>query len=133
MRRTRVATRTLTGLVRSCLLTLVIAAVPAAAHHSATMFDRDHARVVEGKVKEFQWTNPHAWLQLDAADAEGKPVEWSIELGGINSLARSGYRPGTFKPGDTVAVFLAPHVDGVPAGVYIGARLQDGTVLGRMP
>jgi hypothetical protein len=97
------------------------------------MFDREHARVIEGTVKEFQWTNPHAWLQLDAADGQGKSVEWSIEMGGINSLARSGYRPGTFKPGDTVAVFLAPHADGVPAGLYIGARLQDGTVLGRMP
>jgi len=118
---------------RSWLVALALAAVPAVAHHSATMFDRDHARVVEGHVKEFQWTNPHAWLQLDSADAQGTSVEWSIELGGINSLARGGYRPGTFKPGDAVAVFLAPHVDGVPAGLYIGARLADGTVLGRMP
>jgi hypothetical protein len=95
------------------------------------MFDRARARVVAGTVKQFQWTNPHAWLQLEAADGDTK-VEWSIELGGINSLARSGYRPGTFKPGDAVSVFLAPHVDGVPAGLYIGARLPDGTVLGRM-
>lgn len=114
-------------------LALALAALPAVAHHSATMFDRDHARVVEGKVKEFQWTNPHAWLQLDTTDAQNQSLEWSIEMGGINSLARSGYRPGTFKPGDSVAVFLAPHVDGVPAGLYIGARLADGTVLGRMP
>jgi len=121
------------SLIRAVLLALAVATGPAAAHHSATMFDRDHARVVEGTVKEFQWTNPHAWLQLDAAGEQGKPVEWSIEMGGINSLARSGYRPGTFKPGDKVTVFLAPHIDGVPAGLYIGARLPDGTVLGRMP
>ena len=80
-----------------------------------------------------QYTNPHAWLQLEAADANGKPVEWSIEMGGINSLARGGYRPSTFKPGDPVSVYLAPHMDGVPAGLYIGARLNDGTVLGKMP
>ena len=103
----------------------------AVAHHSATMFDRTHARLVEGTVKQFQWTNPHAWLQLETASGDAK-IEWSIELGGINSLARSGYRPSTFKPGDTVSVFLAPHVDGVPAGLYIGARLPDGTVLGRL-
>jgi hypothetical protein len=84
-------------------------------------------------VKEFQWTNPHAWLQVDVVGDDGKAVEWSVEMGGINSLARSGYRPGTFKPGDAVAVHLAPHVDGVPAGLYIGARLEDGSVLGRMP
>lgn len=113
------------------IATALLVCAAAAAHHSATMFDRTQARVVAGTVKQFQWTNPHAWLQLEAADGDAK-VEWSIELGGINSLARSGYRPGTFKPGDTVSVFIAPHVDGVPAGLYIGARLADGTVLGRM-
>ena len=121
------------SLAAACLALATLAAGSAAAHHSATMFDRDQARVVTGKVKEFQWTNPHAWLQLEAADANGKPVEWSIEMGGINSLARGGYRPSTFKPGDPVSVYLAPHMDGVPAGLYIGARLNDGTVLGKMP
>jgi hypothetical protein len=120
-------------LVAAGLALATLLAGSAAAHHSATMFDRDHARVVTGKVKEFQWTNPHAWLQLEAADANGKPVEWSVEMGGINSLARGGYRPSTFKPGDPVSVYLAPHMDGVPAGLYIGARLNDGTVLGKMP
>jgi hypothetical protein len=105
----------------------------ALAHHSANMFDRERARTIDGTVKEFQWTNPHAWLQVDVVDAQGKTVEWSVEMGGINSLARNGYRPGTFKPGAAVSVHLAPHVDGVPAGLYIGARLADGSVLGRMP
>ena len=115
------------------LVLATLIAGSALAHHSATMFDRDRARVVAGTVKEFQWTNPHAWLQVESADATGKPVEWSIEMGGINSLARSGYRPSTFKPGDSVSIYLAPHMDGVPAGLYIGARLGDGTVLGKMP
>jgi hypothetical protein len=105
----------------------------AVAHHSANMFDRERARTIDGTVKEFQWTNPHAWLQVNVVDDQGKTVEWSVEMGGINSLARSGYRPGTFKPGDAVSVHLAPHIDGVPAGLYIGARLGDGSVLGRMP
>jgi hypothetical protein len=110
-----------------------LAAGTALAHHSANMFDRARARTIEGTVKEFQWTNPHAWLQVNTVDTEGKTVEWSVELGGINSLGRNGYRPSTFKPGDAVVVHLAPHVDGVPAGLYIGARLADGSVLGRMP
>jgi hypothetical protein len=101
------------------------------AHHSATMFDRERARTIEGTVKQFQWTNPHAWLQVDVTDGH-EHVEWSVELNGINALARGGYRPGTFKPGDAITVFLAPHVDGVPAGLYIGSRLPDGTVLGRL-
>jgi Family of unknown function (DUF6152) len=112
---------------------VAVAGLPASAHHSASMFDRDRARVLEGTVREFQWTNPHAWLQVEVVDAAGAPVEWSIEMGGINSLARNGYRPTTFKPGDAVAVQIAPLEDGGPAGLFIGARLADGTVLGQMP
>jgi hypothetical protein len=120
--------------LRAIIATLcALAGASALAHHSANMFDRARARTIEGVVKEFQWTNPHAWLQVDVTDDNGKTVEWSVEMGGINSLARSGYRPGTFKPGDAVSVHLAPHVDGVPAGLYIGARRADGSVLGRMP
>jgi hypothetical protein len=120
--------------LRATAVTLyALAAGSALAHHSANMFDRARAQTIAGTVKEFQWTNPHAWLQVNVVDEQGKTVEWSVEMGGINSLARSGYRPGTFKPGDAVSVHLAPHVDGVPAGLYIGARLNDGSVLGRMP
>jgi Family of unknown function (DUF6152) len=122
--------------VAIALVTTAAAAlvVPSAhAHHSASMFDRGHARVLEGTVREFQWANPHAWLQVEVADGAGGVVEWSIEMGGINTLARNGYRPTTFRPGDPVAVQVAPLEDGGPAGLYIGARLADGTVLGEMP
>jgi hypothetical protein len=119
------------NVVVSLALLLGCAGSAVNAHHSATMFDREHARTIAGTVKQFQWTNPHAWLQVAVADGD-EQVEWSVELNGINALARGGYRPGTFKAGDTITVFLAPHVDGVPAGLYIGARLSDGTVLGRL-
>lgn len=121
------------ALIACASLTAGLTTVPALAHHSASMFDRNSARVLEGTVKEFQWTNPHAWLQVEVVDAAGGTVEWSVELGGINSLARGGYRPSTFKPGESIAVHVAPLSDGGPAGLFLGARLADGTVLGRMP
>ena len=41
-----------------------IYAIPAVAHHSFAMFDANQVTNLEGTVKEFQWTNPHAWIML---------------------------------------------------------------------
>ena len=43
----------------------VAIAIPAAAHHSFAMFDALKIVQLEGTVKEFQWTNPHAWIVLN--------------------------------------------------------------------
>jgi hypothetical protein len=104
---------------------------PAAAHHSAAMFD--DAKVVElkGTIKEMQWKNPHVWIQV-VVDQDGKPTEWSLEAGSPNSLSRNGWRSTTFKAGDEVAVRLNPMKDGTPAGQFIGAKFQsDGKTIGR--
>ena len=47
----------------------IVAAAPASAHHSFAMFDsRPEARkTLEGTVKEFQWTNPHTWVQVNVS------------------------------------------------------------------
>jgi len=36
------------------------------AHRSTTMFDITKEVTLEGTVKEFQYTNPHSWLLVDA-------------------------------------------------------------------
>jgi hypothetical protein len=54
---------------------------PAGAHHSTAMFNLEARLTLNGVLKEIQWTNPHAWIQVTAPDAKGAPVEWSIECG----------------------------------------------------
>src|SRR6478736_7045110 len=66
-----------------------LASAPAFAHHSFAMFDNQKNVTLEGTVKEFQWTNPHSWIQLVVKDASGKEDEWSIEGGSPNGLSRS--------------------------------------------
>ncbi len=65
----------------------------ALAHHSFAMFDADKTVELEGTVKEFQWTNPHSWLQVMVVYEAGLEFEWSLELGSPGSLARNGWRP----------------------------------------
>jgi hypothetical protein len=121
----------LRGSVAALLLAACGAAAPALAHHSAAMFDQSKTLDVEAEIKEFQWTNPHVWIQVYIRNDAGAKEEWSVEGGGRNSLAREGWRPGTFKPGDVVALKLHPMRDGSHGASFLGAKLADGTTLGR--
>ena len=105
-------------------------AVPALAHHSFAMFDAETTLVLEGTVVEFQWTNPHSWLQVEVTDDVGETVEWSLEMGSPGGLARSGWRPRTVVPGNQVTVSVHPLRDGEPGGQILTVTLPDGTVMG---
>jgi hypothetical protein len=111
-------------------LLLAAAALPAIAHHSFSMFDAQKEVVLKGAVKEFQWSNPHTWIQLNVTDDSGKVVEWSIEGGSPNLVGRQGWKRNTFKPGDQVQITVHPLRDGQPGGSFVRAVLADGRKLG---
>ena len=75
---------------------LLMMGLPAAAHHSGAGFSSDKVIELSGTIKEFQFKNPHTWIQVMVQDANGKTTEWSLEWGSPNSLGRQGYRPSTF-------------------------------------
>ena len=100
----------------------------AVAHHSGAMFDRSKTVTLTGTVKEFQYTNPHSWLQVLVTGADGKAVEWGFESEGPSTLMRAGIQAGSFKPGDKVTVLASPMRDGRPAGALISVTMADGKV-----
>ena len=104
---------------------VALLAVPAAAHHSFAMFDQTKIVTLEGTVAEFQWTNPHAFIELEAAGGR----HWSIELNSPNNLKRQGWTKAALKPGDKVSVRIAPLRDGRPGGLFLDLTKVDGTVL----
>jgi hypothetical protein len=111
-------------------LLFAVVALPVTAHHSFNMFDDKKEVVLKGEVKEFQWSNPHTWIQLYVTDASGKVVEWSIEGGSPNLVGRQGWKRNTFKPGDMVEIAVHPMRDGQPGGSFMRAVLPDGRKLG---
>jgi hypothetical protein len=103
-----------------------LSAWPAAAHHSAAMFDDKKTVTVEGVVKEFQLTNPHSWLLVDVPDKSGKVVTWGFEAEGPSTLRRAGIKPADFKPGTKLTITGNPMKDGRPAAIWVNAVRGDG-------
>jgi hypothetical protein len=107
-----------------------LSAFAAFAHHSFAMFDATKLVTLEGTVKEFQWTNPHAWIMLMVDQDNGPAVQWAIEMNGPSGLVRDGWRPKTLTPGMKVKVVVHPLRDGNSGGQYLAVTLPDGTLMG---
>src|SRR5258708_15107806 len=107
-------------------------AAPAVAHHSFTMFDQEKTIAVKGRVKEFEWNNPHVWMRITVMDqATGKPLQYAMEMGSVARSTYDGWKRDTVKPGDAVTVSIHPLKDGSRGGMYLSAELADGHKLGR--
>jgi hypothetical protein len=84
---------------------LLLAARPIVAHHAfSAEFDFSKPVKLTGPVTKFDWTNPHAWIYIDAKDESGKVANWGFELGGASGLMRQGWTRFTLKAGDVVTI-----------------------------
>lgn len=111
------------------LAALGLAATSAAiAHHTYSMFDGRRQVTLHGTVREFQWTNPHCFLQVVVPGA-GAREEWSIQMDSPQTLYRKGWRPGALKPGDAVSLVIHPTRAGSRAGQFLSGTGPDGKPL----
>ena len=98
----------------------------AGAHHSTAMYDAQNPVTVTGAVKRFEWTNPHAFVYLEVTDAQGKTVEWEIEMMSLNHLRSYGWTSRTVKPGEMISATGAPAKSGAPSMIANRMKLADG-------
>jgi hypothetical protein len=125
----RIGIRALYAAVALIVIGWALAAT-AYAHHSFAMFDQSQQLTLKGTVREFQWTNPHAWIHLDVPNANGVKDTWQVELNSPNNLKRQGWKSTSVKPGDQVTLVLNPLKDGSKGGLFVSVTLPDGSVLG---
>lgn len=102
----------------------MLAGGAALAHHSfAVFFDETKQVKVTGTVTAFRFTNPHATIVIDGADASGRKQEWRVETNAPVVLQRRGWTRASLKPGDKVTVEGWPSRDGKP---YLRLRQAIG-------
>lgn len=119
------------AIVASAALGLVAMAPSAPlAHHSMSMFDQNEVITVAGTVREFQWANPHAYIQLQAPTPSGGTQEWSLEMGSPMYLYARGWRPRTLRPGTEVRVRINPLRSGRPGGAVLDVTDAEGNPIG---
>lgn len=101
------------------------------AHHSFAMFDYKNQVTLSGTVVAFQWTNPHAFIDLAVTDpaAAGGAKRYTVECASPNVLTRLGWKFNTLKPGDKVTLLINPLKNGQPGGMLHEATLSDGRKL----
>jgi hypothetical protein len=92
-------------LAAAAIASLIVAAVPAWAHHSfAAEFDITKPVKLEGTVTSMEWINPHSWIHLDVKGPDGKTISWMVEGGSPNILLRRGFTKKSLEPGTVIVV-----------------------------
>ena len=88
---------------------LSLFALSAYAHHSqAAQYDTSKEVKIQGTLVQFQFRNPHTFIQVEAPDESGNMVRWSIEWGGVGQLNGQGVTRTTLKYGDPVIITANP-------------------------
>ncbi len=115
----------------ACLaLLLVVLAAPVSTHHSFAMYDQTKVVTLTGVVKQFVPQANHAELHFIllapdhkalAKSADGKYVEWGVEMAGTAAVAQQGITGTSFGPGTVFSVKLNPLRDGSNFGSRVGA------------
>jgi hypothetical protein len=94
------------------------------------MFDTANPITLTGVVTSFQWTNPHAYIELEVPDPAGGVKHWTIELGSPSILMRANWKFNSLKKGDKVTAVVSPLKSGEPGSLLSRVTLADGRVLG---
>jgi len=118
-----------TAMAASLALMALLAERPVSTHHSFAMYDQTKLMTMTGVVKQFVPQANHAELHFIllapdhkalAKSADGKYVEWGVEMAGTAQLARQGVNGTTFGAGTVFSVHLNPLRDGSNFGARVG-------------
>ncbi len=86
-----------------------IATGSAYAHHSyGATYDVKKEVKLEGKLLQFVYRNPHAYVHMQAKDANGVEQRWAVEWAGTAQLSSAGVNKESLKVGDEIVVTARP-------------------------
>jgi len=118
----------------SVVVLVAVLSVPVVAHHSFAMYDQTKVITLTGVVKQFVPQANHAEIHfvLLADDhkslkkgADGKAVEWGVEMAGTAQLVPQGITAQTYGAGTVFSVHLHP----LREGSNFGARVPNSAIV----
>lgn len=83
------------------------------AHHAWHGYDMVNMTTVKGTVTQFDWGNPHVWINFEVKNDKGGIEKWSGGGPSPSRMAGTGWDKNTLKRGDQITA--------------IGHRIEDGT------
>jgi uncharacterized protein DUF6152 len=116
---------TIVGLVSS----LAFVARPVFAHHAWHGYDSSDVTAIHGTVTDFDWGNPHVWINFEVKDDKGNIQKWSAGGPSPNRMANTGWDKETLKPGDTITAIGHRNKDGSNLLRLEKVELSDGRTL----
>ena len=97
---------------RNVLLVLVavlLTAAAAYAHHSyGATYEVSKEIRLQGKLVQFVFRNPHAFVHVQAPDSNGVMQRWAVEWSGTTQLGAAGVNAQTLKIGDEIVILGRP-------------------------
>ena len=87
----------------------LLAGTVAYAHHSyGATYDVSKEIKLEGKLVQFVFRNPHAFVHVEVADENGTSQRWAVEWSGTTQLNAAGVNNTTLKVGDQIVILARP-------------------------
>lgn len=112
-------------------LGVLLLAIPSFAHHGGTsLYDTSKEITAQATITEFEWTNPHVQIGLDAKDSNGKVKHWLLEASSPPVLVNRGWNRKSIQVGDTIKVTFNPAKSGSSVGRLLKLVKADGKELG---
>ena len=112
-------------------LGLLATSIPVLAHHSfQAEYDQAKPLTLVGKLTKVVQENPHGWIYLDAKNAQGKIVNWALEIPAPNVVNRNGFDRSIYQTmvtnGEEVTVTAYAARDGSKHAWAGGLTRADG-------
>ena len=87
----------------------LLAGTAAYAHHSyGATYDTTKEVKLTGKLVQFTYRNPHAFVTIQAPDQNGVQQRWAIEWSGTTQLGNSGITRDSLRAGDEIVILARP-------------------------